>query len=375
MEQALYIGLMSGTSLDGVDAVLASFEDRASGMAVQTLGHVHLPFSDSLKASLKALNWPADNEIHRAQLAANALVQTYHQAVQQLLTGLDINAARVRAIGAHGQTVRHQPQRWDGIGYTVQLNQPALLAELTHVDVVADFRSRDVAAGGQGAPLVPAFHREIFSVPHENVAILNLGGIANISVLASDGRVWGLDTGPANTLLDSWCLHHTGQPWDEAGQWAASGRVIEPLLQALLQEPYFAQQGAKSTGLDLFNLPWLMPFLLPYADAPARDVQATLVELTAITIAQALQATQLPFKQLGVCGGGVFNAYLMARIQALLGVDVAVRSTAHWGVDPMHVEALAFAWLAKQCVTGSVGNVPQATGAKGARILGAIYQA
>lgn len=376
MDDMLYIGLMSGTSLDGVDAVLAAFSDGPDGLRVQTLGHVHRPFSDALKHDFKSLNWAGDNEIHRAQLAANALVQVYAQAIEQLLQAHGQGGAqRVRAIGAHGQTVRHQPQRWDGTGYTVQLNQPALLAERTGVDVVADFRSRDVAAGGQGAPLVPAFHREIFRRTGENVAILNLGGIANISVLAADGRVWGLDTGPANTLLDSWCHRHTGQPWDDAGQWAASGRVIEGLLQALLQAPYFAQQGAKSTGLDAFNLTWLQPFLAPYADAPACDVQATLVELTATTIAQALQATGLSYQHVGVCGGGVFNTYLMGRIQAALGPAVAVRSTAHWGVDPMQVEALAFAWLARQCLHAAPGNVPQATGAKGPRILGAIYQA
>lgn len=375
MKNNLYIGLMSGTSLDGVDAVLADFTDTAGQLRVQTLGHAHLPFPEHLSECLKALNWPSDNEIHKASLAANALAKIYAQAVSNVLQETGVSASQISAIGAHGQTVRHHPQQWDGIGYTVQLNQPALLAEFTGIDVVADFRSRDIAAAGQGAPLVPAFHQQIFARAGENIAVLNLGGIANVSILASDGRVLGFDTGPANTLLDGWIRQHQGLPWDEAGQWAASGSVIPALLNAMLQEPYFSRQGAKSTGLDLFNLTWLQTYLEPYRNEPAENIQATLAELTAASVVSALHATKMRFGQLAVCGGGARNVDLMHRLQCRLGDDVKVCSTAGWGVDPMHVEALAFAWLARQCIKGLPGNISSVTGAKGPRILGALYQA
>lgn len=371
-----FIGLMSGTSLDGVDGVLARFS-QISGcrLRAETLQHVHLPFPAGLQQTFRALNAPSANELHRAALAGNALALLYAEAVQRLLRQADATPGSVVAIGAHGQTVRHQPGQGDGIGYTVQINQPALLAERTGIAVVADFRSRDVAAAGQGAPLVPAFHREIFGRSGENVAVLNLGGIANLSLLAADGRVQGLDTGPANTLLDAWfAQHHQGRPWDADGAWAAAGSVHQPLLQRLLQEPYFALPGPKSTGLDLFNLPWLQARLEGFADVPAQDVQATLAELTAVTVVQALRTAALPVRVLGVCGGGAFNRHLLARLQAHAGAGVQVQSTRAWGVPPMQVEALAFAWLARQCLLGLPGNAPAATNAQGPRILGAIYQ-
>ncbi|MEI8327063.1 MAG: anhydro-N-acetylmuramic acid kinase, partial [Betaproteobacteria bacterium] len=279
------IGLMSGTSMDGVDAVLADF----SAGKPRVMQHASAALGDALRAELLALNTCGTDELHRAALAANGLVRIYAMLVEQLLTNSGTARTQVLAIGAHGQTVRHQPQRFDGCGYSIQLNNPALLAELTGIDVVADFRSRDVAAGGQGAPLVPAFHREMFAQADASVAVLNLGGIANLSVLAplaaaaSKRDVIGFDCGPGNALMDHWCQQHLGQPFDAGGQWAASGQVLGRLLQQLGADPFFALPAPKSTGRDLFNPHWLAHKLLAHGQARAQDVQATLTELTAMS--------------------------------------------------------------------------------------------
>jgi anhydro-N-acetylmuramic acid kinase len=282
---------------------------------------------------------------------------------------------QVRAIGVHGQTVRHRPQEFDGIGYTLQLNSPALLAELTGIDVVADLRSRDVAAGGQGAPQVPAFHRAVFGRPGETGAVLNLGGIANLTALRADGSTIGFDCGPANALLDHWCRLHTGRAYDADGAWAASGQVLAPLLASLRAEPYFALPPPKSTGRDLFNPGWLQARLA--ADAPvaqAADVQATLAELTAVTCAADVTTHAGAARELLVCGGGAFNGHLMRRLAAHLP-GVAVRSSADRGLPPDQVEACAFAWLARAFVRREPANLPSVTGAAGPRLLGALYPA
>jgi anhydro-N-acetylmuramic acid kinase len=271
-----FIGLMSGTSLDGVDGVLTRSDDT-----LRVLAHASAPFDAPLRAELQALNTPGPNELHRAALAANALVDIYAQVVQTLLRQSGLTARDVRAIGAHGQTVRHQPGLHDGIGYTLQLNQPALLAERCGIDVVADFRSRDVAAGGQGAPLVPAFHQRVFGRPGQHIAVLNIGGIANLSVLGPEGNVLGFDCGPGNLLMDHWCQLHTGHAFDRDGQWAAQGRVQEDLLAQLMAEPFVRQPPPKSTGRDLFNPAWLMQRLQMHADLRPQDVQATLAAFTA----------------------------------------------------------------------------------------------
>ena len=366
----LYVGLMSGTSLDGVDAVLADF----SSPAARVRGHVALPLPEHLRAELLALNQAGPDELHRAALAANALVRVYAQAVHDLLALTRTPAAGVHAIGAHGQTVRHQPGLHDGTGYTLQLNQPALLAELTGITVVADFRSRDVAAGGQGAPLVPAFHRAFFGSLGDSVALLNLGGIANLTTWQGD-VVRGWDVGPANALLDGWCQQHTGAAYDDRGLWAAGGKVQDNLLQALLAEPYFALWPPKSTGRDLFHLPWLQRHLqtLPTA-VQAQDVQATLTELTARSCAEALERHAAGTRLLLVCGGGACNDELMQRLRANLP-RVDVRSTESEHLPPLQVEATAFAWMAWQTMEGRTSSLPSVTGARGARILGAIYPA
>jgi anhydro-N-acetylmuramic acid kinase len=368
--QKLFIGLMSGTSLDGVDGVLADF----SGAQPRVLAHHAMPFAPALKQELLALNTPSDNELHRAALAANGLVRVYAQTVQALLQATQTKASEVCAIGAHGQTVRHQPGVFDDTGYTLQLNNPALLAELTSIDVVADFRNRDVAAGGQGAPLVPVFHQGIFGQPHHTVGVLNIGGIANLSVLHANGDVLGFDCGPGNALLDHWCHAHTGDAFDNSGAWGASGRVIEPLLQAMLAEPFLNQVPPKSTGRDLFHPTWLAHQLSSYADANAADVQATLSEFTARACVNDVLRHAADADELIVCGGGALNGLLMQRLQAGLP-NVRVLSSAERGMPPLQVEAAAFAWLARQTMLGLPGNLPKVTGAQGARILGGIFKA
>ena len=370
-QRPLYIGLMSGTSLDGVDGVVVDFSQ-----GTQVIQHASCSFDSSLRAELMALNSTGgSDELHRAALAANAVARHYTQVVQQLLQASGLRAGQIAAIGAHGQTVRHRPQMFDGTGYTLQLNSPALLAELTGISVVADLRSRDVAAGGQGAPLVPAFHQSVFGKPGETALVLNIGGIANLSVLEADGSVLGFDTGTGNALLDGWCLRHTGQPYDAGGQWAAGGQILPQLLAAMLADPYLAQTPPKSTGRDLFHADWLEQHLQRHASQAAPvDVQATLTEFTAASCADAVQRFSKGGTELLVCGGGAFNTYLMQRLAALLP-GVQVGSTAQRGLPPLEVEAAAFAWLARQCLLGLPGNLASVTGARGPRILGAIYPA
>jgi anhydro-N-acetylmuramic acid kinase len=374
-----YIGLMSGTSCDGVDAVLADFKNDR----VETLAHVHVPFEARLRDALQSLMASGNDEIERMGDASVALARVYAEATLALLAKTKFVAKDIAALGAHGQTIRHRPER----GFTLQINQPALIAELTGIATVADFRSRDVAAGGQGAPLVPAFHAAVFSsnVPR---AVVNIGGIGNVSLLPARAKrtaeephphpgfarpplegevlesVRGFDTGPGNTLLDGWCARHTGRRYDEDGAWGAGGRANEALLKHLLDEPYFSAPPPKSTGRELFNLVWLDRKLGEFAtQVSPQDVQATLVALTVDSIRQAIGG-----RECFVCGGGVFN-------QAIMRALPNAKSTAALGVDPMQVEALAFAWLARECFASRAGNVPVVTGARGARVLGAVYPA
>lgn len=368
MAGGLYIGLMSGTSLDGVDGVIADFEPPAP----RILGHASAPFPPELRAELLALNTSGPDELHRAALAANALMRVYAQVVSALLDRSGLTAAQVRAIGAHGQTVRHRPQAFDGTGYTIQLCQPALLAELTGIDVVADFRSRDVAAGGQGAPLAPFFHRAWFGQPGQALGLLNVGGIANLTVLHADGTQQGWDCGPGNALMDGWCQRHQGAAYDDQGAWAAGGTVSQGLLTQLLAEPYFSAPPPKSTGRDLFHLAWLESHLT--ATLAPVDVQATLAELTARSCADDMRRYAPGVTRLIVCGGGAFNTHLMRRLADLLpGVQVVSSDTA--GLPPLQVEAAAFAWLARQAVLREKLQLQSTTGARGARVLGGIYPA
>jgi anhydro-N-acetylmuramic acid kinase len=368
----LFVGLMSGTSLDGVDGVLVDI----SGTRLAVLAYASAPLSQALTEELLALNSPGPNELHRAALAANALVRVYAHLVGHLLEQAGIKHTEVSAIGAHGQTVRHQPQAFDGTGYTLQLNNPALLAELTGIDVVADFRSRDVAAGGQGAPLVPAFHQSVFGRPGETVATLNIGGISNLTVLGPKmaDDVLGFDCGPGNALMDAWCKQHLGQAFDADGTWAAAGRVHADLLAVLLDEPYFDQPAPKSTGRDLFNPVWLARKLEKFTSLAPVDVQATLTELTASACAVCVKRYGFESNNLIVCGGGAFNKHLMNRLQAHLPTLQVDTAQSH-GLHPLQVEAAAFAWLARKTFRRETSSLETVTGAQGARVLGGIYPA
>ena len=381
----LYIGLMSGTSLDGVDGVLVDF----SGGAIKVLSHSYAPFPSDLRASLMELNSSGIDELHRAALAENLMARISADVVDAVLKKSVVARKDIVAIGVHGQTVRHRPQEFDADpirsragGYTLQLNNPALLAELTNIDVVADFRRRDVAAGGQGAPLVPAFHQAIFARAKETVVVLNIGGISNITLLSPDRNdagdgILGFDCGPGNALMDHWCQQHTGEPFDADGKWAASALVHPALLAKMLDEPYFRKAPPKSTGRDLFNKTWLSEKLAGFSTLPPGDVQATLTELTArvcsSSFAGATSVNVKPPSLIIVCGGGALNSHLMQRLRDLAGMPV--QSSQENGVPPLQVEAAAFAWLARKCIRRETANVPKVTGAKGARILGAIYPA
>ena len=361
----LFIGLMSGTSADGVDAVLLR-----TGNPPQTLALASRPFSSSLRQAIEALQQSGPDELHRAAEVSNALADAYSEAVADLIAQSGGRHTDIRAIGAHGQTVRHRPE----LGYTLQLLNAARLAENTGLAVVYDLRAADVAAGGQGAPLVPAFHASVFASNQLRRAIVNIGGIANITLLPrhdsdAPSAVLGYDTGPGNTLLDVWHSRHCGGLFDERGCWGASGRVDAALLEKLLAEPYFAQPAPKSTGRDRFNMPWLETKLAQIS-SPLRpvDVQATLAELTARTIARACEGVA---EEVYVCGGGAFNLDLLDRLRRLL-VGVPVASTDALGIAPLAVEGAAFAWLAWRRIKERAGNLPAVTGARGGRVLGAV---
>ncbi|KRG38168.1 anhydro-N-acetylmuramic acid kinase [Stenotrophomonas panacihumi] len=369
----LYIGLMSGTSADGIDAALVAFpEHPADGVRCQLLGgHTH-PWEPSLRAALVALGegGGAGSLDVLGDLDARVGI-AFAEAANALLQQHGLAAAQVRAIGSHGQTVRHRPQA--SPAFTWQMGDAHRIAELTGITTVADFRRRDIAAGGQGAPLMPAFHVAMLGSAEEDRAVLNLGGIGNLTLIPRAGHLLGFDTGPANALMDSWCQRHTGQPFDADGAFAASGRVLPALLAQWLAEPWFALPPPKSTGREQFHLDWALAAPAA-AGASAADLQATLLALTVETVAQALLAHQPGTARVLVCGGGVRNPVLMAALAARLpGVGV-VSSQAH-GLDPDYMEAMGFAWLAAQTLSGRPGNLPSVSGARGPRILGAIHPA
>ncbi len=355
-----YIGLMSGTSTDAVDAVLAD-----SAMHIIACASIDLPID--LRTELLALNSVGVNELARSALAANKLADIYSQAVFELLAKSGLNPEQIRAIGAHGQTIRHAPE----LGYTIQLNAPARIAEKTNIAVVADFRSRDIAAGGQGAPLVPAFHAALFGTDTNRI-VLNLGGIANITVL--DTNIFGFDTGPANMLLDAWINKNLGVNYDSEGAWGASGTPNQELLDLCLAEPWFNLPPPKSTGRDLFNLAWLESNINRLQSSiSANDVQASLIVLSAKSIADAIQKHASNTKEIIVCGGGVKNKALINAINHKTGC--IIKTSDDYGVPAQSVEALAFAWLAKANIDGTFACLPSVTGAKHASIAGCIYPA
>ena len=367
---AIFVGLMSGTSLDGIDAVAVRLADAAPPELIATRQH---PLPAELRDELERLTRPGPDELQRMGAADVRLGRELARAVNALLKDAGIAADTVQAIGSHGQTLRHYPG--SDTPTSLQIGDPNIIAVETGIVTVADFRRSDMAAGGQGAPLVPAFHRAAFARPGEQRAILNIGGIANLTLLPADptAPVTGFDTGPGNALLDAWIRRHRNQPCDEGGEWAASGRVHPELLAALLDDPYFTEAAPKSTGRDHFHLDWAAARWPGLERLPPADVMATFLELTAVTIRDALLATAPDTERLLVCGGGVHNRQLMKRLQALLPA-VAVGSTAEAGLDPDWIEAIAFAWLARQRLLGLPGNVPGVTGATRPVVLGGVYR-
>jgi anhydro-N-acetylmuramic acid kinase len=360
----LYVGLMSGTSLDGVDAVVVDLSQAPGRLVASRFA----PYPDAVRAEALALNASGPNELERAAELGNRLAELYAAAVKEVLAGARIDKDRIAAIGCHGQTVRHRPDR----GYTVQLGNGAALAERSGIRVVCDFRSRDVAAGGHGAPLVPAYHAACFASPTIHRVIVNIGGIANVTDLRPGAPVHGFDTGPGNVLLDLWAQKHLGRPLDRDGAWGASGKVIDELLRAMLADPFFAGSPPKSTGRDQFNDGWLSQYR-PERFAPP-DVQATFAALTTQSIADAVTRFCSGAREVFVSGGGASNSLLMRELaRRLPGVRVA--TTAAAGVDPDWVEAMAFAWLARETLAGRTSSLAEVTGAAGARVLGAIYPA
>lgn len=370
MKQDMYIGVMSGTSLDGIDFVAVSFEPL----------HLHatltVPFPPELRQALIALTLPADNEIERMGVADVALARLIGESVNQLIVHNHLDKNMIKAIGSHGQTIRHRPKE----GFSLQIGDPNLIAEITNLPIVTDFRRRDMAAGGQGAPLVPAFHQALFQDDHVHRIILNLGGIANITVLCAGqpDQTVGFDTGPANMLMDSWCYQHTGRSFDEDGAWAATGHSNETLLKQLRSHDYFERPFPKSTGREDFNLAWLEQQIKiaahtdpNLAQLSAQDIQATLLQLTAQTVIQAIQYTGLTTGELWLCGGGAYNRALWEALANGLP-DWRLKSTVEIGLEPTWVEATAFAWLTRQRLRGLPGNLPAVTGAQGLRALGTL---
>lgn len=372
----LYVGLISGTSADGIDAALVRFLEHDGRTRCEVLHALTHPWDEALRARLVHLGQGGDaTSLDEVGTLDTRVAESFAEATQALLAAAGQDPRGVRAIGSHGQTVRHRPAgaardgRWP---FSWQLGDPSLIAERCGIATVADFRRRDIAAGGQGAPLVPAFHAAVLRVPDEDRAVLNLGGIANYTLLPAQGDVRGFDTGPANALMDAWCLRHTGDAYDCDGRFAARGAVDEVLLARLLAEPWFALPPPKSSGREQFHLGWVEAHLS--GGELAEDVQATLLEVTARTVAEALLAQQPSTTRVLLCGGGVRNPQLVARIGQLLP-GCRIESTDAHGLDADFVEAAAFAWLARQTLLGRPGNLPSATGASSFRVLGAIYPA
>ncbi|RUO57820.1 anhydro-N-acetylmuramic acid kinase [Pseudidiomarina insulisalsae] len=373
MSNDLYIGLMSGTSMDGLDAVLVDF----SGARPQLLRHLDTPLPDALRSELIQLCSPGHNELHRQATADRQFAELSAELVLRILQHSDVTADQVQAIGSHGQTVRHMPDALTP--YTVQLGDPNTLAALTGIAVVADFRRKDMALGGQGAPLVPAFHDALFRQQLQgtnSAAVLNLGGIANITVLEqASSQVYGFDTGPANTLLDLWFrMQHPDaeHDYDKSGAFAAQGEVIDALLEAMMADPYVQQPAPKSTGREYFNYGWLEQHLKALEKWRGADIQATLAEFTARSVAQGLASGPNPVEKVFVAGGGAFNQDLMARL-ARNYPAASWTTVKELGIDPQHLEAMAFAWLARQFMRRQPGNLPAVTGASRATVLGGLY--
>ncbi|MEB3754825.1 anhydro-N-acetylmuramic acid kinase [Acinetobacter sp. MD2(2019)] len=369
----IYIGVMTGTSMDGVDIVAASFHP------LQLHATLTVPFDPDLQDELMALTLPGDNEIDRMGKADVALAKMIGHGINQLIDDHQLDRNTIKAIGSHGQTIRHRPAQ----GFTLQIGDPNLISEITQLPVISDFRRRDMAAGGQGAPLVPAFHQALFQHPTIDRVILNLGGIANVSILPANTpeTVYGFDTGPANLLMDAWCERYTGHPYDENGDWAAYGTPIRSLMDRLYEHEFFSKEPPKSTGREDFNLDWLDDQLIDWRndvtyqeleDTP-ENIQATLAKLTVRAIQKAIYRSGLENGEVYVCGGGAYNSHVLEQLRwRLRKHHWSVQSTDVLGLAPTWVEATAFAWLAMRFMHQQSGNLPAVTGATGLRVLGTI---
>lgn len=369
---SIYIGVMTGTSMDGIDIVAASFEP------LKLHATLTIPFDTDLKDELMSLTLPGDNEIDRMGKADVTLAKKIAKGINQLIKKNNLDRKTIKAIGSHGQTIRHRPQD----GFTLQLGDPNLITEITKIPVVSDFRRRDLAAGGQGAPLVPAFHQAIFQHETRDRVILNLGGIANISILpANQSQISGFDTGPGNILMDGWCRRYTGQPYDENGNWAANGTPIRALLDRLYSHDFFGKKPPKSTGREEFNLDWLDEQIIDWRndaeyeeiDDLPENIQATLAKLTVRAIQKAIYRSGIQDGEVYVCGGGAYNSFILEQLRwRLRKHEWTVQTTDVIGISPTWVESTAFAWLAMRFVTQQTGNLPAVTGADATRILGTI---
>ena len=368
-EPDIYIGIMSGTSIDCVDAVAVTFGDGK----ISVIGSHSEPISAQLKLDILCLCQPGTDSIALYAETDNILGELFAQTALELMTQLNIKSSQVAAIGSHGQTIRHQPPTKVN-GFSLQIGNPNLIAARTRCPVVGDFRRADMALGGQGAPLVPAFHQRFFHEKNRHRVIINIGGIANVTLLSGNDQCSGFDTGPGNMLLDAWCFKHRAQIYDHEGAWAATGNISKPLLNQLKKHPFFSLQAPKSTGREDFNLLWLEQQIGTFSLKP-EDVQATLTVLTAETIADAIADLTQSFDDIFVCGGGVFNTQLMNQLNQSLyeSHQPAVKSTLNIGLDPKWVEACAFAWLAKRRIENKTGNVPAVTGASQHAVLGGLY--
>lgn len=373
MNSSLYVGLMSGTSMDAIDSALVKCQGDDFELQYT---HQH-SISEGIRLRIAAISQPGQDEIERMGELDRELGRLFAAAAMELLAKASISPQQVRAIGSHGQTIRHRPPSGAGNyseNFTLQIGDPNTIAELTEITTVADFRRRDIAAGGEGAPLAPAFHAAAFSKPGVNRAVVNIGGIANVSLLQGTALLQGFDTGPGNTLLDHWIGRTRGALYDRDGAWAAEGQVLPGLLHKMLDHPYFALTGPRSTGKEAFNLDWLEHCISDFAGASQQDIQASLAELTATTIAQGIRGCELDVAEVYICGGGAHNSDLMRRIYRHIA-PASLDTTQALGMDPDWVEAVTFAWLASQTMERRPGNAPAVTGARQPRILGGIFQA
>jgi len=370
MSSSLYVGLMSGTSIDAIDAALVEVGDSISLRSI----YEH-PIPEATKAEIARISAPGDNEVERMGLLDRTLGALFADASLNLLEQADIAPAQITAIGSHGQTIRHRPAS-SGLppesAFTLQIGDPNTIAELTGITTVADFRRRDVAAGGEGAPLAPAFHASVFSDAACSRAVVNIGGIANATILQGKTLRAGFDTGPGNTLLDHWIQQHRGRSYDHDGDWSAEGKPKQALLDLLFQDSYFARTGPRSTGKEQFHLRWLEQALSELDTIEPQDVQATLAELTAQSIAKGIKSSGVNIDEIYICGGGAHNTDLMRRLYQQFP-NATLDTTAALGIDPQWVEAAAFAWLAYRTVNTLSGNAPVVTGARDYKVLGAIY--